>query len=352
MMGYEPYCFEKLYDSAGKCIKGVSHKAEAARFELNRIECVSKLVKKYEEVGYIPGKTRLVKLFYPKRRDAVANRYADRVTQRSINDNALYPQMTKSFVYTNMACQKGKGTDSAILYFKSCLQKYATKYKNKFYIAMTDYTGYYKNLVHDDVNQMLRRCLDSDTAAETIKVLEEQYSGDFGYNPGSQMVQIVGISYPSRRDHFVKEVLHEKEYIRYMDDSVIFDSNRANLERKLNAVRLKDEKMHLNLHPRKTRIYDMSRERIRFLGFDFRVTSSGKILMVVSKDNVKHEKKKLAKMIRMVKSGEISLEQYKTSYSTWRSHASRCGAKTYKLFNMMDRFTKSEWRKVYGSKTQ
>lgn len=44
-----------------------------------------------------------------------------------------------------------------------------------------------------------------------------QYAGDSGYNPGSQMVQIVGISLLDPVDHYVKEKLHVKRYIRYWD---------------------------------------------------------------------------------------------------------------------------------------
>ena len=45
-------------------------------------------------------------------------------------------------------------------------------------------------------------------------VLDSQYAGHVGYNPGSQMVQIAGISILDDLDHFIKEQLHEKYYIR------------------------------------------------------------------------------------------------------------------------------------------
>ena len=51
-----------------------------------------------------------------------------------------------------------------------------------------------------------------------------------GYNPGSQMVQIVGISALDDHDHKIKENLDVDEFGRYMDDSLAFHPSREYLE--------------------------------------------------------------------------------------------------------------------------
>ena len=72
---------------------------------------------------YKQKKTRKFKVYYPKERDIVSVHFRDRVFQRSLNDNILYPKISRSFIYDNMACQKGKGPDKARELSAKVLQK-------------------------------------------------------------------------------------------------------------------------------------------------------------------------------------------------------------------------------------
>lgn len=73
---------------------------------------ILKLQEDLENGTYKARPTSTVKITYPKPRTAVATSFRDRVYQRSLNDNSVYPRMTASFVRHNAACQKGKGTDT------------------------------------------------------------------------------------------------------------------------------------------------------------------------------------------------------------------------------------------------
>ena len=59
---------------------------------------------------------------------------------------------------------------------------------------------------------------------------------------------------------------------------------------------------------KKTSITPLS-EGIEFLGFCFRVTKTGKVIMTINSNNVKHERKKLAKLVALVKKGERTREK-------------------------------------------
>lgn len=54
------------------------------------------------------GKPKTILITYPKRREALSVSFKDRIYQRSINDNVLYPAMAKTFIKENCACQHGK----------------------------------------------------------------------------------------------------------------------------------------------------------------------------------------------------------------------------------------------------
>lgn len=108
---------------------------------------------------------------------------------------------------------------------------------HRFYIAhglngyalKCDIKHYYPSMSHDVTSQVFRKMLDSTTFELANKVLQEQYKGDVGYNPGSQMIQIAGISVLNGLDHYIKEQLHIKHYLRYMDDFILFHNDYSYL---------------------------------------------------------------------------------------------------------------------------
>lgn len=76
--------------------------------------------------------------------------------------------------------------------------------------------------------------------------------------------QILAIFYLNDLDHFIKENLKIKYYVRYQDDFCLFHSSKSYLRYCLNSIRifLNHEKLLLN---KKTRIYKSSNEYF-FLG--------------------------------------------------------------------------------------
>lgn len=83
-----------------------------------------------------------------------------------------------------------------------------------------DIHGYYPNMLHSVVEEVFAARLPPDTYIRVLEVLRRQYEGSIGYNPGSQMVQIAGISVLNKFDHYCKEQLHIHHYLRYMDDII------------------------------------------------------------------------------------------------------------------------------------
>lgn len=78
--------------------------------------------------------------------------------------------------------------------------------------------------------------------------------------------QTFAIFYLNDLDHFIKEDLHIKYYVRYQDDFLLFHPSKKYLTFCLNEIRnfLKKEKLELN---RKTRIFSSNNNFI-FLGCD------------------------------------------------------------------------------------
>lgn len=311
---------EALYESAAKCKKGKLYKSQPAYFWLHGIEECLKLSDQLSSGEYKAGKTHIVHITRPKKREAVATQFRDRVYQRSLNDNALYPIMTESFIYDNMACQKGKGTDLARSRIKELLHRAFLRYGYDFYILQCDIKGYYKNMAHGAVNSSFERKLSSAIHERTIEVLESQYEGDTGYNPGSQMVQIAGIAFLDGFDHFVKEVLHKKEYMRYMDDFFIVAKTEEELESALSDIKKYLGFLGLCVHPNKTKILHQQ-NKMKVLGFQFFVTKSGKVVMQIDPKNVKDRRKNIRRCATLVHNGEMTRVKADEMFNAWLNHA-------------------------------
>jgi len=146
---------EALYQSALRCFRGVGRKHSTQTYKLHIISNTVRLAHAHRTGTYREKPPRIVPIEYPKKRTAMSIAFPDRVTQRSINDLALYPQSVRHFVYSNYACQKGKGTDAARDFYFAMHHRAYLKYGTSDYrIVVVDVKGYYDNMRHDTTNKM------------------------------------------------------------------------------------------------------------------------------------------------------------------------------------------------------
>lgn len=332
--------FEALWDSMMKCKRGVIWKDSVAGFCLDAIRQVSRL---YDELADGIYKERPHKYFtirYPKERAIMSISFRDRVYQRSLNDVGIYPAMSKSFIYDNAACQKGKGADFARNRFKCHLQRYYRKHGADGYVLKMDVRGYYPNMRHDVAKETFKRRLAPEVYQRAEAILDS-FPGEVGFNPGSQIIQIAGISVLDGIDHYIKERLRIRHYLRYMDDMLIVGNNRTELEQIWKDVDKRLQEIGFELHPTKTRIIPI-RDGIMFLGFEYRLTDTGKVIMSIDPTRVKAIRRKLYRMVKKAKAGLLTREKVDESYQSWRSHAAK--GNSWKLLKRMDTYYNSLWR--------
>ena len=333
--------FEHLYESMEKCRAGVSWKDSVMGYTLHGIERTLKLEEALKTGTYCPRPPKAFRITNPKPRDIISISFTDRVYQRSLNDNALYPIMSKSFIYDNWACQKGKGTLRCRNRLKDFLHSYYRKYGAEGYCLQCDIKGYYPNMDHEITESIFRDKLPSEIADAAIRVMNGQYSGEKGYNPGSQMIQIAGISVLNGLDHYIKEQLHIRYYIRYMDDFILIHYDREYLEDCREKIREQLKGLKFELHEKKTRIFQLT-AGIMYLGFRFKLTSTGKVIILIDPRRVKAARKKYYRLVAKSKKELISKESVDDSYQCWRSYAKY--GNSYKLLQKMDRYYNDLWR--------
>lgn len=330
---------DALYASMNKCRKGVLWKDSVASFYLNGVERCIKLNEQLSDGTYKASPTVCFRISSPKPRDIASITFRDRVYQRSLNDNAVYPIMSRSFIYDNFACQKGKGTDAARNRLKQFLREYYRKHGNAGYVSQFDIHGYYPNMNHEMTEKNFKRKLPPEIYEMVVEILRKQYKRDKGYNPGSQLIQIAGISVLNGFDHFVKERLRVKYYIRYMDDFLMISNDLDYLTDCREKVKRYLSELGFELNEKKTMIYPI-KDWVDFLGFEYRLTETGKVLMNVRPTNVKRERLKLRRLVGRSKKGLIPKRKVTESYMAWRNHASKGD---FRLIERMDTYYKNLW---------
>lgn len=110
-IGKEICTFRNLYDAMRLCKRGVIWKDSVAGYVVNGLVRIHRLKKSLENDKYDISPYTEFKVYEPKERDILSTKIKDRVFQRSFVDNYFYDEMTRSFIYDNGACQKGRGTE-------------------------------------------------------------------------------------------------------------------------------------------------------------------------------------------------------------------------------------------------
>lgn len=318
--------FEFLYKAYLKCKRGVMWKDSVIAFSENSIDQIEKLSTQIQNGTYKLRNPHTFIVYSPKKRNIVSMWIGDRVVQRSLCDYIIYPAMTKKLIYANTACQKGKGTDCARNLLKTYLHKiYYENNDNNFYCLQIDIKGYYPNMRHDYVEYLFEKDLDTKSFSMVKQMLNAHYPGEAGYNPGSQLIQIAGICCLNEIDHYCKEQLHCRFYIRYMDDIIILSRDKKFLESALGFIIYELDKIGFEVNLKKTSIYHQN-EFIKFLGFKYKLTETGKEIILINGETVKRARKhwiNIGNAITTNKYPNLTNDKLTESIQTFESYSER-----------------------------
>ena len=254
-----------------------------------------------------------------KRRHIKSVHFKERVAQRSLCDNALIPVLSRSLIYDNGASLEGKGISFARNRLKHHLHQYYRRTGgNDGYILLMDFSGYFDNIQHGPVYKLLDKAFTDKRIVEFCRQFIEPF-GEKSLGIGSQISQILAVSYRSRLDHFVKEVLRAPEYACYMDDSYLIDEDKGRLWRRFEAIKKICTDFGIKINEKKTQIVKLS-HGFTFMKGKFFLTNTGKVIVRPCRKNTTTARRKLKKFYRFLHQGVMTLEQIVCSYNSYRGY--------------------------------
>lgn len=339
--------FGSLYNAMNECKKDVMWKASVAGFVKNGLVNCYKLHKQLMDGTYTIDNYSYFHITDPKPRDIVSTRMKDRVFQRSLCDNYIYEKMTKGLIYDNPACQIGGGTDFTRNRLVRHLQHYYRKYGKEGFVLQCDISDYFGSTKHDVAKSAVDKRVENDWAKSHVYRIIDSYSTkekpERGMGLGSQVTQLVQLAVLDDMDHFIKEDLKIKKYLRYMDDFVLIHHDKEYLQYCRKEIEKELDKISLKLNKKKTQLFPIM-HGIKYLGFAFYLTDTGKVIKKLLKENVSKRRRKLTKLKGLVDKGILTKHDVNESYESWKSHAEV--GNTYTLVRNMDQYYKTLWEDV------
>jgi len=333
---FEEICsFENLLLAARKARRGKRLRPDVAAFEHNLEAELLRLQTELRAQTYCPGAYHEFVIHDPKRRVISAAPYRDRIVHHALC-NVLEPIFERVFITDSYAHRFGKGTHAAVDRLTEFMRRYD-------YVLKCDIARYFPSIDHALLKAQIRRkiaCADTlwliDTIIDAGNPSEPEnayFLGDDLFTPfsrhkglplGNQTSQFFANVYLNALDHFVKEKLERKAYIRYVDDFVILSDDKEDLWEVFAAFRnFLAATLRLQVHPVKQWVLPVS-AGVDFLGF--RVYPTHRLLRRAS--GLRFQRR-LRAMQWAYRNGQISLTQIQQRLMAWLGHAGH--ADSYRL---------------------
>ena len=327
--------FRALRAAALRAARGKRKSPSAAAFLADLETACLRLERELLSGIWRPGKYVAFEIRGPKPRVVSAAAFRDRVVHHALCA-VVEPLFERGFIADSYANRIGKGTHAAI-------DRYEYFGSRNAHVRRCDIFRYFPAIDHAILKGDLRRrigcerllgvldaVVDGSNPQEPVEI---HYPGDTLWAPyerrrglpiGDLTSQFFANVYLDPLDHFVKEVLRVKGYVRYVDDFALFHDDPDTLREWRGRIEKFLAGRRLSPHPRKT---TMARtcEPSAFLG------------IVLSRDgrrrlpdgNVARFRGRYRAMMQRHKAGAAALDDIAPRVRAWIAHAEH--ADTWRL---------------------
>ncbi len=289
------YKMENILSAYNEVCSNTKNKRKVANYKQYKCIYISRIYNTLKNKSYEVKPYNVFTIYEPKERRIVSQSIHDKIINHLVARHILYPAILPCLIPENVASRKNKGSKEGIrlfqLYTKKCKIKYGS-----YYILKCDISKFFASINQDILKQKIKRKIkDNDALNITFKIIDSE---EAGLGIGNMTSQVLAIFYLNDLDHYIKEDLKIKYYVRYQDDFLLFHPSKKYLKECLEKIKLflEKEKLYLN---KKSRIYKNTNNFI-FLGR----TQNGKYA------KYRNLKRKLKYKKHLYETGIITLPSY------------------------------------------
>lgn len=309
---YETFCsWQNLSLAYKKALKGARKNRDTRmwyyHYEGHIIELRDELVNH----AYSPAAYRYFQIQDPKQRTIAVAPFRDRVVHHALV-NIIEPIYEARFIHDSYATRKGKGTHIAIDRAQFFLRR------NRWFFK-ADIEKYFDNIDHDILLLLLENKMKDKTLLSIIeKIIRNGGENGKGLPIGNLTSQFFANVYLHPLDMYIQQELKIGDYIRYMDDFVLFSKDKNVLKKQAKRVRafLKDT-LNLQLKEKAT-FFNQAPNGLSFLG-----TRIFPKLIRIKSENLKRLIKGIKRSLHLFERGILNKQQFLDSLNSRWAHLSK-----------------------------
>ena len=308
------WAFDNLLSASRKAQRGKRYRPEVYAFNARLEENLMQLQRELESETWQPGVYRTFHVQEAKRRLISAAPYRDRVVHHALC-NVIEPLFERSFIFDSYACRKGKGTHAAA-------DRYTQFSRRARYVLKCDLSLYFASIRHEVLYaQLAKRIADHATLGLCAKVIRSWgdegllWPSGAGIPIGNLTSQFFANLYLNDFDHWMKETMGCRLYVRYVDDFVVLNDGKKRLHALVPVIEGYLSGLGLALHPRKRSVFPVT-EGCDFMGY--RIWPDHRRLRP---ENGYRFRRRLRAMARDYRDGKIDQESVRASVMSWLGHA-------------------------------
>lgn len=317
--------WENFARASAEMLKGKRQSPAGARYFAEWEKEALCLMAELEAGTYAPGPYHYFEIHEPKRRMVAAAPLRDRVVHHALVQ-VLEPLFEPRFIEDSFACRKGKGTHAGM--------RRAAEFARRFpWVVKCDIQRYFPSIDQSLLSQKIQRVVGDKRLLDVVELIlashcdhrrqEWPLGGDLldvrchrvGLPIGNLTSQFFANIHLDAFDHFVKQELRAKGYVRYVDDFLIFGEGRAEVRERGEAAReyLRGERMRV--HPDKYRVCRTA-EGVDFCGFVVRADGRIKVRTV----SARRFQRRYHHLKWRARRGEIPVAEVTRSVRAWIAH--------------------------------
>lgn len=255
------YKFENILAAFDEVCQNTKNKKKVASYKEYKSIYISRVYNVLSQCTYVVGPYNVFTIYEPKARRIVSQKMHDKIINHLISRHILYPALMPCLIDTNVASRKNLGTQKGIelatKFHRACKIQYG-----KYYILKCDVSKFFASIDHTILKEKLKRRIKDKKSLDVIfKIID---SDEAGLSIGNMSSQVLAIFYLNDLDHYIKEVLKIKYYVRYQDDFLLFHQSKEYLKYCFEQIKIFLKKEKLTLNP-KSRIFSSNNNFI-YLG--------------------------------------------------------------------------------------
>lgn len=311
---------DKLEAAHQRASRGKGMRGEVLQFDMNRYSNLCKILNALKNRTYLPSEYWKFEIYDPKQRLILALPYVDRILHQWYIEEFIKPYYIPRFITDSYACIPGRGSHAAVDRIQKYMRHMRTVSPNgHYYIMKMDISKFFNNIDKDILYDILERdIVDLKLLDLTYTILFDDCSGE-GLPIGNYVSQYFANIYLNELDHYCKDELKIKYYVRYMDDFIALAPDKKTAKTWYELIdNFVNDTLNLRMNPKSC--YFPSSHMLDFVGY--KIGHDNRLVR-------KRSKRKICEIIEDYQNGVDDTNKFTIRANAWYGHVRH--ADSYRL---------------------